>query len=194
MRISLIVAADDAEAIGHGGDLPWHLPEDLRRFKRLTDGHVVVAGRRTHESILRRLGRPLPGRFTVVATRQTGLVGHGPVLYQPSVTAALSIARQIEAFAGGDEVFVIGGAEVYAQAMPAVDRVYLTRVHARVPADTHLPPGWLDPFEQVEQVRREQDGLAYSFLTYERSPVRCGGPAATDPDERNDGDAPLPPR
>ncbi len=167
VRTSLIVAADEHDVIGRDNDLPWHLPADLKRFRRLTTGHVLVSGRRNHDSIVARLGHPLPGRFTVVATRRAGLAGTGSVVYQPSVAAALAVARGIEAFAGRDEVFVIGGAEIYAQALPEVDRVYLTRVHSSVAGDTVLPAGWLDGFAPVG-AEDTGPGAGYSWLVYER--------------------------
>jgi dihydrofolate reductase len=166
VRTSLIVAADEADVIGVAGGLPWHLPDDLRRFKRLTLGHAVVAGRRTHESILVRIRRPLPGRFTVVVTRRSH-PGHGSVVFQPDVASALDVARGIEEFAGREEVFVIGGAEVYAQTLDEVDRVYLTRVHQRTGGDAAMPSGWLTPFSLVEREDHAPDGQ-FSFLTYER--------------------------
>jgi dihydrofolate reductase len=92
VRVSMIVAATRDEVIGDAGDLPWHLPDDLRRFKALTSGHVVVVGRKTHESIVKRLGKPLPGRISVVVTRDPR-PGDGSVIYQPTVTAALSVAQ-----------------------------------------------------------------------------------------------------
>jgi dihydrofolate reductase len=163
VRVSMIVAATADEVIGHDHDLPWHLPDDLRRFKALTSGHVVVVGRKTHESIVRRLGRPLPGRISVVVTRDPR-PGDGPVIYQPTVTAALSVARAIEEFAGRDEVFVIGGAQVYAEALPSVGRVHLTRVHLDVAGDTRMPAGWLSGFRLVDEEKRD----GYSWETYER--------------------------
>jgi dihydrofolate reductase len=163
VRVSMIVAATADEVIGHDDDLPWHLPDDLRRFKALTSGHVVVVGRKTHESIVKRLGRPLPGRISVVVTRDPR-PGDGPVIYQPTVAAALSVARAIEEFAGRDEVFVIGGAQVYAEALPGVDRVYLTRVQLDVTGDTRMPAGWLDGFALVDEEKRD----GYSWETYER--------------------------
>ncbi len=166
MRVCMIVAADDKDVIGRGGQLPWHLPEDLARFKRLTTGHVVLAGRRTQDSIVDRLGRPLPGRITVVVTRQPGRVSHNTVLYQPDTGSALGVARAIEDFAGRDEVFVIGGAEIFAATLPEVDRVYLTRVAGCVDGDTAMPAGWLDPFHQVAQEQPQSPG--FTFLTYER--------------------------
>jgi dihydrofolate reductase len=167
---ALIVAADEGELIGAAGSLPWHLPADLQRFKRLTTGHVVVAGRRTHESILDRLGRPLPGRVTVVATRRFDLRSHDTVIYQPDVASALAVARAVERFAGGDTVFVIGGAEIYAAALPAVDRVYLTRVHDRHAGDVVMPAGWLDDFELVDKEQAVSLGgqPRFSYLTYRR--------------------------
>jgi dihydrofolate reductase len=164
-RLVLIVAADEGDVIGAGGRLPWHLPADLQRFKRLTVGHVVVAGRRNHESIVEHLGHPLPGRITVVATRRSDLRSQGTVIYQPDVPSALAVARAVEQFAGGDTVFVIGGAEIYAACLPEVDAVYLTRVHDRHAGDVVMPAGWLDGFELVD---KEQPEPAFSYLTYRR--------------------------
>ncbi|ASW57096.1 dihydrofolate reductase [Plantactinospora sp. KBS50] len=166
---TLVVAADEDDVIGADGDLPWRLPSDLRRFKALTTGAVVVAGRRTHESIVTRLGRPLPGRLTVVATRRAGLPVPDGALTQPDVPQALHTARTIAAFTGRDECFVIGGAEIYAQALPEVRRIQLTRVHARVGGDTVLPAGWLTGFERTAGERVEGDALPYTVETYERS-------------------------
>jgi dihydrofolate reductase len=163
MKVSLIVAAAENDVIGRDNDLPWDLPEDRKRFKRLTNGHALVSGRRNQDSIVSRLGRPLPGRITVVVTRQLR-PNDGSVLYQDSVIEALRLARSIEDFAGRDEVFVIGGAEIYALALPEVDRVYLTRVHESVEGDVVMPEGWLDGFELV--AREPQAG--YTYEQYER--------------------------
>lgn len=168
MRTSLIVAAAENDVIGRRGGLPWYLPDDLRRFRELTTGHVVVAGRRTHESIVERLGHPLPGRITVLVTSAAG-AGAGPVLPQPSVPAALSVARAVEEFAGRGEVFVIGGRAVYAAALSEVDHIYLTRVHAVVPGDVTMPAGWLAGFTLVDSAGPVTGGeLPYSVQRYER--------------------------
>ena len=183
---SLIVAAAENEVIGAAGALPWHLPEDLRRFRRLTTGHAVVLGRVTHESIVARLGRALPGRTSVVVSSRgaapTGTGGaDGPgggggddgtaeVAWARSLEEAMAAARAAElltAAAGGGEVFVLGGASVYEQALAEVDRVYLTRVHREVAGDTSMPAGWLDGFTLVG---REQRPGGFSFLDYERRP------------------------
>jgi dihydrofolate reductase/diadenosine tetraphosphate (Ap4A) HIT family hydrolase len=162
VTLTLIVAADEDDTIGRDGALPWHLPEDLRRFKRLTVGHVVVAGRVTHDGIVDRLGHPLPERTTVVVTRNTARVDSEAVRHAASLDEALALARRL---AGGREVFIIGGADIYAQSLSRVDRVELTRVHDRVGGDRRLPPGWLDGF--LRTGGEGHDG--YSFETYQRA-------------------------
>jgi dihydrofolate reductase len=194
-RVTLIVAATEREVIGDRNDLPWHLRPDLQRFKTLTMGHTVVMGRLTHESILARLGKPMPGRRVVLVT-----TGDGAGLpHASSVPDALSLARDLElshsaeptrspeparspeatrspeAASAGEtarepEVFVGGGAQVYVAALPFVDRILLTRVHADIPGDTALPAGWLTGFHEVASVPGPAvaDGPAYTWLTYER--------------------------
>jgi dihydrofolate reductase len=162
---ALIVSADDRDVIGTAGRLPWHLPEDLKRFRKLTTGHVLVAGRRTQDSIVDQLGHPLPDRITVVVTRRLDLRSHDTVIVQPDVGAALSVARAVERFAGGDTVFVIGGAEIYAQALPEVEVVHLTRVHGEHDGDATMPAGWLDGFELTDE---EQPDPRLRYLTYVR--------------------------
>jgi dihydrofolate reductase len=156
MTISMIVAADEKESIGKDGTLPWHLPEDLKRFKRLTVGHVVVSGRRNQDDIVRRLGHPLPDRRTIVVTRQTSFVDGPDVEYRHSVEEALDV---------DDDLFVIGGAEIYRAALPRVRRVYLTRVFGDFHGDTRLDDGWLDGFRLVDEEPATQ---LYQFQTYER--------------------------
>ncbi len=158
----MIVAADERDQIGHAGQLPWHLPDDLKRFKRLTSGHVVVAGRLTHQSIVDRLGHPLPDRFTIVVTHDKSLVDSDDVRYRNGIEQAFESAETIEP----TEVFVIGGAEIYRAAMPRVQRVYLTRVFGRHDGDTALDPGWLDGFAETEQEPATEE---YQFLTYDRA-------------------------
>ncbi len=128
MIVSLIVAVADNGVIGRDGGLPWRLSSDLRRFKSLTMGHHLVMGRRTWESI----GRPLPGRTSIVLSSRADLVLPDGVLLAGSLRAALALA------AADDEVFVIGGAAVYRTALARARRLYLTRVHAEVPGDTSL--------------------------------------------------------
>jgi dihydrofolate reductase len=132
---SLIVAMSRNGVIGRDNGMPWHLPADLAHFKRITLGHPVIMGRRTRESI----GRALPGRRNIVVSRTTGFVAPGA-----EVVATLDDAWR--AVAGSDEAFVIGGAQLYAAALPAADRIYLTEIDAEIPGDTTFPPfdraGW----------------------------------------------------
>jgi len=172
MIVSLVVAASANEVIGAEGALPWHLPGDLRRFRELTTGHVVVMGRLTYESILDRLGHPLTGRTSVVVSRTLGETGYPGVHVARSLPEALALAEALAAEAGDGEFFVIGGESVYRDVLPLADRVYLTRVHGEVAGDRAMPDGWLAGFELA--VRDDEAGaqgpLAYSFLDYRRAP------------------------
>ena len=159
-RVSIVVATDDHGGIGYEGRLPWHLPNDLKRFKALTLGKPVIMGRRTHESI----GRALPGRTNIVVSRQPGLEIEGCTVV-PGFEAALAAA------AGAEEACVIGGAEIYRLALPSADTLHLTRVHATVDADTHFPA--IDASEWEEIAREdclpdERHAHAYSFVTLRR--------------------------
>ena len=159
MMLSLIVAAAENDVIGQDGGLPWHLPDDLKRFKQLTTGHVVIAGRRTHESIVSRLGHPLPERTTIVVTSQiqpdTDTLRH-----QSTVEGALTLAGELEP----TEVFVIGGAELFAATLSQVERIYLTRVHRIVEGDTVMPAAWLAGFALRSQERHPE----FTYELYER--------------------------
>jgi dihydrofolate reductase len=159
--VSIIVAADERGGIGRRGTLPWHLPEDLKRFKALTMGKPIVMGRKTWDSI----GRPLPGRRSLVVSRQPGFARDG-------VEVFASLESALRAAADGPEVCVIGGAEIYRQALPLAELVHLTRVHASVDADTFFPP--LEPADWEEIVREdrpadERHAHACSFLTLRRT-------------------------
>jgi dihydrofolate reductase len=156
VTVTLVAAVARNGVIGVDGGLPWRLPDDLRRFKELTTGHVLVMGRRTYESI----GRPLPGRTTVVVTRTPGWGADVEgVLVAAGVPDALAAAAAID-----DEVFVVGGARVYADALPLADRLELTHVDAEPAGDTLFPE--VDWSEWREVRREEGDGVAY--VTYER--------------------------
>jgi dihydrofolate reductase len=133
-RVTLIVAMTDDGVIGIDGQLPWRLPEDLRRFKAATLGKPVVMGRKTFESI----GRPLPQRHNIVLTRQVGFSAR-----DPAVTVVTTLEAALQAAGDVPEVMIIGGAEIYQLALPLAQRIILTRVHANVQGDTHFSP--LDP-------------------------------------------------
>lgn len=162
--VSLIVAAAANGVIGRDNAMPWHLPEDLAHFKRLTLGHPVIMGRRTYQSIVASLGKPLPGRENIVVTRQRGFAA-------PGCTVAASLEAALGAARAADEVFVIGGAEIYRLALPHAERVYLTRIAADFEGDATFPA--LDPGAWREVARAEHPpaagrALGFAFLRYER--------------------------
>ena len=157
MNVSLIVAASRNGVIGAGGKLPWHLPADLQRFKQLTMGHPILMGRKTYESI----GKPLPGRTNIVITRQTGFQCCG-------TTVAHSLEEALLICENEKETFVIGGAEIFKQALPLADRIYLTRINRDFEGDTFLfdinPSAW----KEISREDFPADSLPHTFLTYER--------------------------
>jgi dihydrofolate reductase len=160
-RVSIVVATDEHGGIGLEGRLPWHLPNDLKRFKALTMGKPIVMGRRTFDSI----GRALPGRTNIVVSRQPGLRIDGCIVV-PSLEAALEVAGE------AGECCVIGGAEIYRLALPLAETLHLTRVHATVGADTFFPV--IDAAEWEEIAREEcsadeRHAYPYSFVTLRRA-------------------------
>jgi dihydrofolate reductase len=165
MRISIIAAVAENGVIGREGKLPWHLPDDLRRFKRLTMHHTIVMGRRTWESI----NRPLPGRRMVVVSRQPQYrVDADEVCVASSIEDALAIAQR----AGDDEAFIIGGAELYRAALPIANRLYLTRVQAEVAGDTYFPETAWNEWRLLEAIKHNADhknDYLYTFQVYERA-------------------------
>lgn len=166
--LALIAAVAGNRVIGRGDALPWRLSGDLKRFRSITWGKPILMGRRTFDSI----GRPLPGRASIVITRDTGFVAPTPeVLVVPSLDAALAIgAREAERM-GVDEMAVIGGAQIYAQAMPHARRLRLTEVHGEPLGDVFFPV--FDAGEWREILREgplqgEKDEYPFSFVDYER--------------------------
>ena len=170
MNLALIVAVARGGVIGRDGAMPWHLPADLAHFKRLTMGHHILMGRRTWQS----LPGVLPGRVHVVLTRQADFSAPGA-----TVCASLDQALEVARAAGDPEPLVIGGAELYAQALPRALRLYMTRVDAEVPGDTRFPgwdehwargtaPGWV---ERAREVRPADARNRYdlTFVEYVRA-------------------------
>ena len=163
MTISLVVAASKNNVIGRDGALPWHLPDDLRHFKRLTTGKPVIMGRRTFESI----GRPLPNRHNLVMTRDADYVAEG-------CDVVTSVSEALDAAAGAGEVMVIGGGQVYRDFLPRADRIYLTRVQADVDGDTHFPEigeaEWLLVSTEHHAADDRHD-YAFDLMVFERRPT-----------------------
>ena len=160
MLISLIVAMAEQRVIGRGNAMPWHLPADLRHFKAVTMGKPVVMGRRTFESI----GRPLPGRRNLVISRNPEWQAAG-VDVAPSLEAALAMLADCE------EVMIIGGGQLYAEALPRADRLYLTHIELAVEGDTFFPDYQRYQWQQIEQSSHPADDKnphAYRFETLQR--------------------------
>lgn len=170
MILSLIVAMSQNRVIGQEGKLPWYLPADLKRFRQLTTGHSVIMGRKTFQSILARLGKPLPERKNIILTRKHDFSAPGCTLVT-SLNEALQAAK-------GEEVFVIGGAQIYDLTLPLVQRLYLTLVQTNLNGDTYFPD--LTPVEWKEISREdfladEKNPFPYSFILYERlNPATVG--------------------
>lgn len=163
----MIVAAAQNGVIGRNNALPWHLPEDLRYFKRRTLGKPIVMGRKTYESI----GRPLPGRTNIVISRNAGFAAAGIKVVR-SLDEALRLADDIAQIDGVDELVVIGGAEIYREALPRAERLYLTEVHAVIQGDAVLPEVDWAQWREVGRERHAAEApnpYDYSFVVYERA-------------------------
>ncbi len=159
--ISIIAAMAENRVIGVHNTLPWRLPADLKHFRKLTTGHHVIMGRRNYESI----GKPLPDRTNIVIT-------HNPNYRAPGCLVVHSIEEALAIANSDPEIFVIGGAEIYRQALDSADRLYLTLVHAHVDGDTYFPEFNGSHWQEVGRERHEADErnrYAYTFLVYARN-------------------------
>jgi|GEM_PF-11121 len=172
MTLSIIAALAHNGVIGRDGDMPWKLPNDLKRFKELTRGHIVICGRKTYDSIIKRLGKPLPDRNMIVLSRRALEHPEG-VIHALDWGQALVFADQLVGAGADPEVFVIGGAEVYKFALPVADRMYLTCVFATIPGDAFFPLFNIGAVEwelksSQRQPRDDKDQYGYSFDNYFR--------------------------
>jgi len=178
IKLALVVAAAENDVIGRSGTLPWRIPSDLRLFRRLTMGKPVIMGRKTFESI----GRPLDGRDNIVMTRDPAFRAAG-VIVRPTLAAAVAEARALAAAKGADEIMVIGGAEVFREALPQAQRIYLTRVHGAPEGDTFLPPIAEEEWHEMSREplpRGDSDEFACTLIVLERrrnGKHDAGGPA-----------------
>jgi len=158
MKISLIVAMARNRTIGMNNTLPWRCPEDLKHFKTLTMGHHIIMGRKTYDSI----GKPLPGRTTVIVTRNASL-------QIADCLMANSLSAAIVACAEDNEIFIVGGAELYAQALPLVDTLYITEIQQDVEGDAYFPTFELGDWREVCREAKAQSVpqvLDYHFVQY----------------------------
>ncbi len=159
-KLSLIVAMARNRTIGIDNTLPWRCPEDLKHFKALTMGHHMIMGRKTYDSI----GKPLPGRTTVVVTRNNDLEIAGCVI-------AHSLKEAVAVCAGDEEIFIVGGAELYRQSIALVDTLYITEIQQDVEGDAHFPEFDMSEWKEVSRDIRTQETpqpLSYHFVTYRR--------------------------
>jgi dihydrofolate reductase len=155
--ISLVVAIAANNVIGNKNDLPWYLPEDLKRFRKITTGHTVLMGRKTYDSIITRLGKPLPNRVNVVVTRQNNFQPLPGVLVFHSLDQALAALKQ-------DDVYVIGGAEIFKQTLAIADKLYITHVKKEYSGDIYFPEVNWTEWEKTQDEPHEE----FSFATYQR--------------------------
>jgi dihydrofolate reductase len=159
MTVTIVVAISENHAIGRDNKLLWYLPNDLKHFKQITTGHTVIMGRKTYESV----GKPLPNRRNIIITRQAISIAGCEVVN--SIDAALALC------ADQQEVFIVGGAEIYKQAIHLTDRIYLTVVHKEFEGDSFFPEinkqEWSEVFRE-DHDPDEKNLLPYSFITYER--------------------------
>ena len=164
MKLSLIVAQSSNRAIGYKGQMPWHLPADLKRFKAITWGKPILMGRKTFESI----GRPLPGRKNIVLTSDPGFHAEG-------CEVAHSLAQAMSLATDADELMVIGGASLYEHFLPEADRIYLTQIEKEFAGDTFFPPFSPEDWRIAESTRVTDDpdvDFSYRFLVLERERLR----------------------
>ncbi|MEM7466268.1 MAG: dihydrofolate reductase [Pseudomonadota bacterium] len=165
-RINIIVATAANGVIGRDGDLPWHISADLKRFKRITMGHPIVMGRKTFESLPR---GPLPGRRNIIVTRQQKYENR---TLSKDCLVVDSMSAAITATVSHDEMMVIGGAALYAEALPVSRRIFLTEVHAEVEGDVYCPPierpQWTETLRS-SNLREAGDPFDHSFVVLERA-------------------------
>lgn len=159
-RISVIAAIGEDRELGFQGELLWHLPDDMKRFKELTTGHPIIMGRKTWESLPEQF-RPLPGRTNIVVTRQAGYTADGAVVMDGLSDAFMAAEKA----PGAEETFIIGGGEIYAAALPYATHLYLTLIEETAEADTYFPS--YDDFKIIQEETGEGEPI-HHFLTLER--------------------------
>ena len=164
MIVSLIAAATENLVIGKDGNMPWHMPDDLKYFMDKTNGHHVIMGRKTFEA--ESIPKPLKNRINIVISRNRNLTSPG-VIFKTTLEEALEIAR----INGESEVFIIGGSEIYKASLPFADRVYLTKIHTTIEGDTFFPELDFKHWKRVSEDKRLKDDknpFDYTFYVYER--------------------------
>ncbi len=166
MKVSLIAALAENRVVGRNNQLPWHLPEDLKYFKRMTSGKAIIMGRKTYESI----GKPLPNRTNIVISRNPDFTAEG-IKVVSNLKEAIAFAEDVNFVNAMDEVMIIGGAMIYEAALPLADRLYLTHVHANVEGDAYFPEcdlnQWTEKGRELFKAN-ESNPYDYSFVVYDK--------------------------
>ena len=162
-RIAAVVAIGRNRELGNANKLLWHIPEDLKRFKALTKGHPIIMGRKTFESIVGYVGGPLPDRTNIVVTRDSQWKYEGVVVVH-SLEEAIAEARKLD----DEEIHIGGGAQLYEQALPIIDKLYLTLVDASAAADSFFPPYEKEFTKRIFEEAHEYNGLKYRWVDLER--------------------------
>jgi dihydrofolate reductase len=163
-QVSAIAAIGRKRVLGKDNELLWHIPDDLKRFKQLTLGHPVIMGRKTFESILASLGKPLPGRANIVVTRDVAWKHEGAIAAASIEDAIMKAAKE----PGSDEIFIGGGGEIYRQALPFIDKLYLTLIEDDKEGDSFFPEYESEFAKVVADEAREYEGLKYRWVDLER--------------------------
>ncbi|HEY5383071.1 MAG TPA: dihydrofolate reductase [Candidatus Paceibacterota bacterium] len=167
--INAIAAIGTNRALGKNNELLWHIPDDLKRYKALTLGHPVVMGRKTYESIFAMLKKPLPGRTNIIVTRSPDELADNPAYTFENVILTSSLEEAIEKAKGLDkeEIFIGGGSQIYEQALPLVDKLYLTLIDDEKEGDAYFPPYETIFTKKTFEKAREYNGLKYTWFTLE---------------------------
>jgi len=161
-----VVAIGKNRELGKGGRLLWHIPDDLKRFKELTLGHPIIMGRKTFESVVGYVGGPLPDRTNIIITRDSNYSYEGAIVTH-SLEEAIELAKSRP---GADEIHIGGGAELYKQALPLIDKLYLTLIDAEAPEADAFFPEYADQFtKKVFEEQREWKGMKYTWIDLERA-------------------------
>jgi dihydrofolate reductase len=163
MIISIIAAVSENNVIGRDNTLIWHIPEDMKYFKEKTSHHVVITGRKNYESIPEKF-RPLPNRNNIVITRQIDYAAPGAVVVD-SIESAIIKSREF----GDNEVFVIGGAQIYEQTMHLADKLYITKIHKSFEGDAFFPEIDLNAWNEIKRINHfsEKNNFKFSFIEYQ---------------------------
>lgn len=158
--LSIIVATSENNVIGHNNKIPWHMPKDLKHFAMVTKGHTVIMGRNTYESVLSYLGKPLPDRTNIVITRNPDFKAPGCIVFH-------TLADALKQTNNESEIFVIGGSQLYSEALPVADKVYRTLIHTIIEGDAFFPELKFAEWKLIESKLEPKDDKNTFDATYE---------------------------